>query len=315
MMPIGCSVVVALSPHRNDLARVLDAYLGQTAAAASFEVIMVNGGARDDSARIIDDHRRRFPWTPVRLLNIDRPGRAAANNVGAEASRSDLLLFIADDFIPAPTLVCAHLEFHGKLPHRAAVGIGPAFFPDALRRDPFRCWLEDSGQLFGVPFRLAAADWPRKFFYVGNASISHASFDRVGGFDDTFQHEAGDDFEFGLRWSACGGRSHFLPKALAWHDHALTLSERLEACRHAGEAARHVIARHGEIAPWDKFLAQPLADFEDAAAEAEKGYRAVSSQVTGIARYQAMLDLAFAEGYHAVGADSDADDCMASVRG
>lgn len=314
MTPTDCSVIVALNPHDNDLALVLDAYLGQTAAAVSFEVIVVNGGAREYAARMYDDHRRRFPWTPVRLLTIDGNGRAAANNAGVRASRSDLLLFVGDDFIPAPTLVRAHVEFHRNLVRDAVAGIGPAYFPEALRRDPFRCWLEDSGQLFGVPFRLAAAHWPQTFFYAGNASIGRASFDRVGGFDDAL-NDTGDDFEFGLRLSGTGGCSHFLPKAVAWHDHALTLPERLTAHRYSGERARRIMALHGEIAQWNKFIALPLADFTAAVFEAEERHRVASSSGTMIGRYQALLDLAFAEGYHGVGAISHADEEMASLRG
>ncbi len=314
MKQMACSVIVALNPHHNDLELVFDAYLGQTADAASFEVIVVSGGARDHVDRIYDEHSSRFPRTPVRLLNVDGNGRAAANNAGAQASRSDLLLFVGDDFIPAPTLVRAHIELHRNLVRGTAVGIGPSFFPDALRLDPFRCWLEDSGQLFGVPFRLAAAHWPRKFFYAGNASIDRELLDRVGGFDAAL-HDTGDDFEFGLRLSPTGVFSHFLPKALAWHDHAVTLPERLEAHRHSGERARNIIARHGEIAQWDKFQALPLADFATVALDAEERHRAVSTPVSRIARYEALLDLAFAEGYHSAGAGDHIDDGVASRRG
>lgn len=312
MTPIDCSVVVALNPHHNDLALVLDSYVGQTGAAMSFEVIVVDGGGRDHADRTYDDHRRRFPWTPIRLLSIDSIGRAAANNAGARASLSRLLLFVGDDFIPTPTLVRAHVELHRNILRGAVAGIGPSFFPDMLRGDPFRCWLEDSGLLFGVPFRLAAAHWPRTFFYAGNVSISRATFDRLGGFDDAL-HDTGDDFDFGLRLRKDGGCSHFLPKAVAWHDHALTLPERADALRYSGERAHRIIARHGEIAEWAKFLALPLADFEAAAADAEERHHAAPDAVTRIARYQSLLDLAFAEGFHGIGAN--ADDSIASLRG
>jgi GT2 family glycosyltransferase len=302
MSQIECSVIVALNPHHNDLSSVLDSYLEQT-ASSSFEVIMVNGGARDYAPRAYDEHRRRYPSTPVRLLTVEGAGRAAANNAGARASQSDLLLFVGDDFVPTPTLVRAHLELHRNIRDGAAVGIGPSFFPDALRGDPFRCWLEDSGTLFGVPFRLASSHWPRTFFYAGNASIGRESFDELGGFDDAL-HDTGDDFEFGLRLNRLGVRSHFLPKAFAWHDHAVTLPERIEALQRSGERARRIVARHGAIAQWAKFLAQPLADFAIAAFEAEERHCAVSNPVTRIRRYEALLDLAFAEGFHASGPGS-----------
>jgi GT2 family glycosyltransferase len=306
---IDCSVVVALNPHQNDLALVFDSYIGQT-GAGTFEVIVVDGGGRDHAERTYDDHRGRFPKTPVRLLKIDGIGRAAANNVGAQAARSRLLLFIGDDFVPGPTLVRAHIELHRNILHGAVAGIGPSYFPESLRGDPFRCWLEDSGLLFGVPFRLAAAHWPRAFFYAGNSSISRATYDRLGGFDDAL-HDTGDDFDFGLRLRAAGGVSHFLPKALAWHDHPLTLSERADALRFSGERARRIIARHGEIAEWTRFLAVPISDFATAAAEAEKRHRAASGAVTRIACYQSLLDLAFAEGLR--GVDANARESIAGM--
>jgi GT2 family glycosyltransferase len=312
MVPVDCSVVVALNPHHNDLALVLDSYVRQAGTAMSFEVIVVDGGGRDEADRTYRHHRRRFSRTPVRLLRIDGIGRAAANNAGARASRSRLLLFVGDDFIPAPTLVRAHVEFHRNVLRGAVAGIGPSFFPDALRGDPFRCWLEDSGLLFGVPFRLAAAHWPRDFFYAGNVSINRATFDRLGAFDDAL-HDTGDDFDFGLRLREDGGCSHFLPKAVAWHDHALTLSERADAVRYSGARARRIIARHGEIAEWVKFIALPLAHFATDVADAEERHRAAPDATTRIGCYQSLMDLAFAEGFNGVGAD--VEQMTASVRG
>jgi hypothetical protein len=297
--PIDCSVVVALNPHENNLALVLDSYVAQTAAEGTFEVIVVSGGARGHVAGSYDEHRARFPATPVRLVTVEASGRAAANNAGARASRSPLLLFVGDDFIPSATLVRAHVDFHKTVVQGAVAGIGPSFFSDALRRDPFRCWIEDSGQLFGVPFRLATGHWPRSFFYAGNASIARALFAQLGGFDEAL-HDTGDDFEFGIRLGSAGGASHFLPKALAWHDHPLTLPERAMAHWYAGERARHVIALHGDISQWNKFVAQPLADFEDDATKAEERHRADPTAFTLIACYQVLLDLAFAEGFNGV---------------
>jgi hypothetical protein len=74
------SVIVALNPHDNDPARVFDAYLRQTARLESFEVVVVNGGARDTAAQAFAKHRRAFPATPVRLIEIEKRGRSAANN-------------------------------------------------------------------------------------------------------------------------------------------------------------------------------------------------------------------------------------------
>jgi GT2 family glycosyltransferase len=294
----AASVIVALNPHDNDPARVFDAYLRQTARLESFEVVVVNGGARDMAAQAFAKHRRAFPATPVRLIEIEKRGRSAANNAGARAAQADLLLFVADDFIPSATLVRAHIEFHRNLAGATAVGIGPAFFVDELRDDPFRCWLEDSGRLFAVPFRFAEPNWPTSFFYAGNASLRRELFDSLGGFDEMFRYDLGDDFAFGLRLRRAGVRSHFLPKAVAWHDHALTLAERIEASRRSGEAARYTTELHGPVPEWEAIIAQPLADIVASVRRAEERERVASTPDTRAGRYQALLDLAFAQGYH-----------------
>jgi GT2 family glycosyltransferase len=298
------SIVVALNPHDNDPERIFRAYLRQVARLHSFEVIMVNGGARDAAADVFARHRRAVPDTSVRLIEIEKQGRAAANNAGAQAARADLLVFVADDFIPSTTLVGAHVEFHRDLAGTPAVGIGPAFFTDELRDDPFRCWLEDTGHLFGVPFRFAEPNWPTGFFYAGNASLTRALFDRQGGFDETFRYDLGDDFEFSLRLRRAGVLSHLLPKAVAWHDHALTLAERIEALRRSGEAARSIGYRHGAVSEWQAIIGQPLSDVIAFARQAEERERAASTPDTRAGCYKALLDLAFAQGYHDTAVES-----------
>ena len=298
---LEASVVVALNPHDNDPAVVFDAYLHQTLPATSFEVIVADGGTRSGVAQAHAEHLRAFPASPVRLIAAGRPGRAAANNAGARAARSDLLVFVADDFVPAPTLVRAHVEFHRHL-RAPAVGVGPAFFTAELREDPFCRWLEDSGRLFGTPFRIAEQRWSREFFYVGNASIARALFERVGAFDEAFRHDLFDDFEFGLRLAATGARTHYLPKAVAWHDHAVTLPERAQAMRRSGVAARHCEARHVAFRPWADAVKQPLAELAAAVRRTGESALAAATEATRGEWYLAQMDLAFAEGYNGAAA-------------
>ncbi|MBK6396667.1 MAG: hypothetical protein IPF73_19910 [Betaproteobacteria bacterium] len=95
-----------------------------------------------------------------------------------------------------------------------------------------------------MSFPLAGA-WSGDFC-VGNASMSRTVFDAVGRFDETFRHDLFDDWEFGRRMVAAGVTAHFVPRAIAWHDHEVTLEERalamrrLGACVAARERARPV---------------------------------------------------------------------------
>jgi GT2 family glycosyltransferase len=292
---MDASVVIALNPHENDFERVLEAYLHQTAPPSSFEIIVVNSGARSDVRAKLDRASRIMP---VRLIEIERYGRAAANNAGVRAAQSNLIVFMADDFVPCTTLVRAHIDFHRHAGARA-VGIGPAFFADELREDPFRRWFEDSGLLFGIPFCMAGSDWPQGFFYVGNASMHRSLFEELGRFDEAFEHDLTDDFEFSLRLRRQGGRTHFLPKARCSHEHDVTLDERIEVSRRSGEAARRVLARHGRIAQWAALYEQPLDEVVRAAGRAEEDDARGSTAETRAARFQSLLNLAFARGFHA----------------
>jgi GT2 family glycosyltransferase len=294
---LEASVIVALNPHASDPAEVFDAYVRQTMPLTAFEVIVADDGSRPDVPHAHAEHLRACPATPVRRIASGRTGRAAANNAGVRAARADLLVFVADDFIPSPTLVRAHVEFHRHL-QAPAVGVGPGLFPAALREDPFCRWLEDSGRLFGLPFRTASQSWPRDFFYVGNVSLGRALFDRVGEFDERYLHDQFDDFDFAIRLRATGACSHYLPKALAWHDHRVPMEERLQAMRRTGRAARVFERSHPGIRPWAALTARPLAEVAAAAARAAAANRMASTTATRGDWYRAVSDLAFAEGYH-----------------
>jgi GT2 family glycosyltransferase len=76
-------------------------------------------------------------------------------------------------------------------------------------------WLEESGQLFGVPFRADMAEVPEDFFLAGNASVKRELLTRAGRFDERYSLHAGDDFEFGKRLRAAGMRAQFVPDARA----------------------------------------------------------------------------------------------------
>lgn len=295
--PSIASVVVALNPHDHAFGAVMDAWAAQ-AGAGDYEVLVVHDGSRpgvDDEYR---EHRMRHPHSPVRLFDSPSPGRAASNNVGVRASRGALILFVADDFRPSRVLVAAHRRFQALLDAPAA-GIGPAYYADAHRDDPFRRWFEDRGGNFGVAFPTAAFHWRDDYFYVGNASITRATWERVGAFDERFHYDLFDDYEFSLRLRAAGIPTRFVPRAVASHDHAVTIDYRLQTSRKLGEAAAiHESTTPGPW-PWTTLTAQTIAAFE--AAEREEVRKTASAEAIGALRrrWTIAFDLAFLRGYHA----------------
>ena len=178
--------------------------------------------------------------------------------------------------------------------HCNAVGIGPAYFTASCRGDPFPRWLEDSGKLFGVAFRNPALHWPREFFYAGNASLTRRLFETLGGFDETGEYDLFDDLEFGMRLRGEGVHTHLLPKAVAWHDHVVTIAARSVAMHRSGAAAARLEQRRPAHRPWaavadlslDRLVAQLQATAPSGQANEHDGF------VFGV-----LMNLAFVQGY------------------
>lgn len=212
--------------------------VAQTYPRDSFEYILVDGHARASTAKGFAEFRDQHPTISASLITCSTTARAAQNNLGAAHANGDLLVFLADDFDPSPGLIEAYADYHTLNPDLNAVGIGPGLFPESIRKDFFCRWLEDSGQVFGLPMRGIFANWPRKFFYSGNASIRREKFQSLGGFNEQFLNDAGDDFEFGKRLEKSGGYTQFVAGATAIHRHAVSLEERCKALEIAGISSR-----------------------------------------------------------------------------
>ena len=239
-MSLRISLIVVAEPdaYNHKQREFLGSVAAQTHPHESLELIVVDSYARPATAAALDAFRLQHPALSTHLLHCESSARAAGINLAAARASGDLLIILADDFDPAPELVAAHAAYHVLNPDPDAVGIGPGLFPDDVRRDACARWLEDSGQIFGVPMRSAIVCWPRTYFYAGNASIKKARFEAQGGFDESFPYDAWDDYEFGLRWAASGGYSQFIAGATATHRHAVSFEERCETMVRAGESAR-----------------------------------------------------------------------------
>ena len=299
--PVLASVIVAMNPHDHDFAIVLDAWAAQSAAGDD-EVVVVHDGCRASLPSEFATHKLKHPSTPVRLVGSVATGRAASNNAGVRASRGGLLLFVADDFRPTPGLVAAHRAFHEAI-GRPAVGIGPGYFSGSTRADPFVRWLEDSGRLYGAPLTRCPAAWPADFFFVGHASMTRETFERIGRFDESFVYDLFDDDDYGRRLRALGLHTHFLPRALAWHDHPVTLDERITAIERLGEASRRYEERCAPPHSWTGLAQAPLHELE-ARREELRASRPAAGPVTGFeAWWMAELDCAFLRGYRHADAD------------
>jgi len=246
----GISLVIAFSDH-TPLDPIVKALARQTVGTAVFEAILV------DAIHVLDEQTVRrtveqaaAAGLDIRYERIKRGGRAAANNYGIQRARSELVLLLADDFIPLPGLVAEHLALHDRQPQRHIVGVGPVIFPPQEKVRSFMRWLDDSGELMGVSFTREDAVIPENYFCAANTSAKKALLFAAGLFDEDFPYDAWDDYELGVRLSRIGMRTVYLPGAVAYHQHDIPVRERRRAMKRAGESAAVFERKHPGPHAW-----------------------------------------------------------------
>ncbi len=290
------SVLVSCdAEHHNSGLAYIECFARQTLPYNQFEIIMVDNVGRAQFRRGVALAQERFTGLTIRYQTGHRPGRAAALNDGIALARAPLIALFADDALPTPTSLAVQWAYHQRNPDPLAVSIGPTVFAEALRADPLRRWLEDSGTLFGVCLRQQFTLWNRQFFFSGNSCVKRALFDKIGLFNEAFPWATWDDYEFGLRLAAAGGYSQIVAGALAWHDHYLGFDERIVAMRKGGHSAYIHDQLGAQSRPWRSML-EATARLRQAVLPVDNATLTLTQRVP---IFKAHFDRAFAEGYDA----------------
>jgi GT2 family glycosyltransferase len=168
--------------------------------------------------------------------------------------------------------------------------------PEKLRTH-FSSWLEQSGELFGVPFGDDTTSVPEHFFYAGNSSVKRAFLDEAGAFDERFQYHAWDDFELGRRLGKLGLKAAFLPEARAEHFHAISLADRCRTMMQAGEAASVFEQIYPGKYAWHRKCRVPPWCFRCYGLACAVLHALLRGERYLIRSYRARLDASFVAGY------------------
>jgi len=167
------SVIVPFYDSALYLERCIEALLGQSYPAASYEVLMVDNNSTDRSAEIVRNYSR------IRLLREEKQGAYAARNTAVKASSGEILAFTDSDCVTSSDwlkeLVAPFAEpTVGLVQGRRTFGNdGSALSMLAAYEAEIHAHIfsgQDHGSLFG---------------YTNNMAVRREIFDRCGPFMET----------------------------------------------------------------------------------------------------------------------------------
>jgi glycosyltransferase involved in cell wall biosynthesis len=198
------SIVVPTFKRPDALKETLSALLGLDYPTGRYEVIVVDDGADDLTARIIDEHHK--PGVSVTLEAQDHRGAACARNRGATLAGGEWVLFCDDDILAPPSHLCAHLAVHER--HANAVVAGTWTLPPAmiaaLSTTPFGRYRIDLERRFAEAARGEPLDGDPSCVRMAavaaaNLSLRRELFWRIGGFDEHFPSAGAEDQDLSVR--------------------------------------------------------------------------------------------------------------------
>lgn len=209
------SVIVPTRNRIQKLERCLRSVLGST--YGSLEVVVVDDCSDEDPASFL---RANFPSVKV-YRNESRQLLSGSRNLGAFASRGDLLFFLDDDNVVAPDAIENLVRaFDGS--NKIAVVCPVIYY---LRR-PSRIWTTSitKGRIPGsyVLGTKPIAEPTGTFSFHDAFMVRRAVFERLGGFDSHAFPIHFSELDFAYRVHGRGYGALVTPSAKVWHDVAIT---------------------------------------------------------------------------------------------
>lgn len=196
------SVIIPVWNSAATLQRCLEALAGQTLSAACFEIIVIDNGSTDDTAKTAAS----FPG--VKLLSEPRPGSYVARNQGIAHARGQYLAFTDADCVPAPDWLQQALDAARRHPEAGVLAGRIELFEEGESDGPA---FSDYERLFSFPQSHAA----RGNCATANWMSPHAAFERLGGFDEHLK--SGGDRQMALRIKAAGMPLAHVPQMVVGH--------------------------------------------------------------------------------------------------
>jgi GT2 family glycosyltransferase len=244
---MSVAVITLNKGRRAHLTRLLEG-LGRGAPPDSCIVVEIGGDTAPFPALPFPVERVPFPHAGLPL--------AAARNAGRRAARADTLVFLDVDCIPSAGLVSglarAVAEHDGLICCEIGYLPAGAVTDEWRERDLERLGRPHPVRVFPPAGTVARAPQPGLFWSLAFA-VRAATYDRIGGFDETFSGYGAEDTDLAFRAEGAGVPILFLGGPRAYHQHHPGYDPPLQHFRDIVANAARFQARHG-LWPMDGWL-------------------------------------------------------------
>lgn len=205
------SVVIPTYNRLAQLKRVVAALEQQTYPMDDWQVIIVSDGSSDGTAEYLCSLDTALS---LQVMVQEHQGVSAASNLGVNAARGEIILFVDDDIVAAPHLVAEHVRSHSAQGDKVVV-IGPMATPPDFKLSPWVAW--EQAMLEKQYRAMQLGEWVpgARQFYTGNASVRRTHILEAGGFDPCFRRA--EDIDLAYRLAALGLHFIFNPNAVGYH--------------------------------------------------------------------------------------------------
>lgn len=237
------SIIIPAYNAADTLPLCLDALCQQIGLTTSLEIIVVDDGSTDDTARLAQQ-------AGVTAITQANAGAAAARNRGARVAKGDLLLFTDADCVPA-------LDWAAQMiipfSNSSVIGAKGVYKTEQSRLTPRFVQLEYQDRydrMVGQP--------EIDFIDTYAAAYRRDIFLEMGGFDTSFPGASVEDQEFSFRLVEAGYRLVFVPAAVVVHRHDRTWLEYAKRKYWIGYWKTVVMRRHPSKLAQDSHTPQIL---------------------------------------------------------
>lgn len=247
------SVVIPTFNRQKTLASTIQSCLAFS-ASLDVEFIIVDDGSSDGTASYLESLSQAHDH--IDCMSIRNTGPGNARNIGAEAAKGDVILFLGDDTRPvSDEFFKTHLRLHERFPEETIGILGKVVWPREAGYDVtyvMSLVQGDGQQQFGFANMRPYARYDWRFFYTANVSLKRSCVSdwSKDGFSSDFRCAAFEDGEFAYRLSRRLGSFEILyaPTAIAEHDHPYSAEGFIGRQFAAGMMANVLIEKHPDTA-------------------------------------------------------------------